>query len=156
MYRLKIFLFILFVPFFRGNCFVKLPNVYEKHIQSFYFQPSDSFFISLENHWLQALRQYDAIYLNKLLSPDFLDISYKGEVKTKKDILSRSVYDNNNMEEKLTDIKARQYKNTAIVTGTNTIVIKNINQKILIRFTDVFVKKENEWHAVSAQETLVK
>jgi|GEM_PF-6771152 len=119
-------------------------------------QTSDSFFISLENHWLLALRQHETLYLNQLLAPDFIDITYKGELKTKSDILSLAANDNKNMKEQLTGIKVCEYKNTAVVTGVNNITLKDINQKILIRFTDVFVKKEKHWCAVSAQETLVK
>ena len=118
-------------------------------------QPKNTFFISIENHWLQALRLHDTLYLDKLLSPDFIDISYKGEIRTKKNILDHRVTDNQNMEEQLTGIKVREYKNTAIVIGINNITIHQVNRKILIRFTDVFVKKGNQWQAVSAQETLV-
>ena len=123
----------------------------------FYFQSSsDSFFISLENQWLSALQQHDTAYLNQLLSDDFIDISYKGKVRTKEDFLKERVINNNNMPEQLTGIKVRKYKNATEVTGINNIFINSINQKILIRFTDVFVKKGGKWFAISAQETLVK
>ena len=47
-------------------------------------QPKNIFFISLENHWLHALRLHDTLYLDKLLSPGFIDISYKGEIRRMK------------------------------------------------------------------------
>lgn len=151
-----IFLISLSLNSVRGKHVKRLSNLTKKRDTAFYIQPSDSFFISLENHWLKALRHNDTLYLKEILSPDFIDISYKGEIKTKTDILDRQVYDSSDMEEQLTGMKVRQYKNTAIVTGINNIRIKNINRKILIRFTDVFVKKEKKWQAVSAQETLVQ
>ena len=149
-----IFLLSLSFHFIMGNHSVAPSNPPGKSAVNFYSQPPDSFFISLENHWLRALEQNDTIYLNKILSPDFVDISYKGEIRTKKNVLAKRVY-NNDMGEQLSEMKVRKYKNTAIVTGINNVSIKNINRKILVRFTDVFIKKEKEWYVVSAQETMI-
>ena len=135
--------------------FMPAPHAQQIRMDQIYQQPKNTFFILLENHWLQALRLHDTLYLDKLLSPDFIEISYKGEIRTKKNILDHRVADNQNTEEQLTGMNVREHKNTAIVTGINNITIKQVNRKILIRFTDVFVKKGNQWQAVSAQETLV-
>jgi hypothetical protein len=51
-------------------------------------------------------------------------------------------------------MKVRRFKNIAIVTGINNISIKANGKKIYIRFTDVFIEKNKQWYAVTAQETL--
>jgi hypothetical protein len=114
----------------------------------------DSFFIVLENKWLNALEENDTVYLNELLDADFIDISYKGILRTKEDVLHTRIYNKNDISQQLTGMKVRRFKNIAIVTGINNISIKANGKKIYIRFTDVFIEKNKQWYAVTAQETL--
>jgi hypothetical protein len=103
---------------------------------------------------LNALQENDTTYLNQLLDADFIDISYKGTVRTKSDVLQARVYNKDDISQQLTGLKVRRFKNIAIVTGVNNISVKASGQKIFIRFTDVFTEKNKQWYAVTAQETL--
>jgi hypothetical protein len=68
----------------------------------------DSFFIVLENKWLNALQENDTAYLNQLLDSDFIGIRYKGTVRTKEDVLHKRVYNKNDISQQLTRYKSVQ------------------------------------------------
>jgi ketosteroid isomerase-like protein len=110
--------------------------------------------IQLENDWLKAISQHDTASLDSILADDFLDTTYTGEVRTKRDAILRATAGNNAIDsQRLSDVHVRFYGNTAIVTGLNTVTAKAFGEA-KVRFTDVFVKNGNRWQAVSAQETL--
>lgn len=117
--------------------------------------PPDSFFVALEHQWLHALQQNDTVFLNRLLAGDFMDITHRGTVRSKKDQLQSRSYPGG-MTQQLDSLRVRQYKSAVLVTGINRIHIKQVSQPVIIRFTDVFVKRNGRWQAVSAQETLEK
>jgi hypothetical protein len=110
--------------------------------------------IQIERHWVKAIQNKDTVFLNRLLSDDFTDVSWKGSLRYKKDLLHFS--NNSAASERLSALQERIYGNAGIVNGLNTITIPGHLREISIRFTDVFIKKDNEWHVVSAQESLVQ
>jgi ketosteroid isomerase-like protein len=110
--------------------------------------------IRLEHAWVHALERHDVATLRRILADDFLDTSYKGQVRTKADQLAARAAAGIESE-RLSDLKVRVLGNTAIVTGLNTIQGRRRAWTARIRFTDIFVKRGGRWRAVGAQETLV-
>jgi ketosteroid isomerase-like protein len=118
-------------------------------------QSSEQQLIQLENDWLKAISEHDLASLDSILAEDFLDTTYTGEVRTKRDAILRATAGNNTIDsQRLSDVRVRFYGNMAIVTGLNTVTAKVFGEA-KVRFTDVFVKNGNRWQAVSAQETLM-
>lgn len=107
---------------------------------------------ALERTWLAAAVHHDRATLDRLLADDFIDISYRGERRTKADALQAPAAPPGSRQS-LSNLDVRLYGTTGIVTGVNTVTIAG-REPARIRFTDVFVRMRDGWRAVSAQETL--
>jgi ketosteroid isomerase-like protein len=109
----------------------------------------------LEQRWLTAAMQHDTAALQTILVDDFVDVTYQGGLRDKADHLKSSLAPGKT-KQTLDGLKVRVYGDTGIVTGQNTIVADDGSFTARVRFTDVFVKQQGVWRAVSAQETLEK
>jgi len=112
-------------------------------------------FAGMEHQWVEALEKHDVATLDRLLSEDFMDSTFRGAIRDKKAILSgprvAPAYHSSGFEE----LKVRVYgSDMAIVTGINVLQGSSPADVARIRFTDVFVRQNGQWRAVSAQETL--
>lgn len=92
-------------------------------------------------------------FLDKLLADDFLDVSWKDQIRTKADLLKDNA--TVSASQRLSELRVRVFGNTAVVTGLNTVTGPRHSYVAHLRFSDVFVRRANAWHAVSAQETLI-
>jgi Domain of unknown function (DUF4440) len=121
-----------------------------------YGGPSDTDeLVHLEHRWLAAAMQRDTSVLDEILADDFIDVNSRGEVRDKADHL-RSTSAPAHTRQTLGELKVRIYGPAAVVTGLNTIAAPDGSFTARVRFTDVFVKRDGRWRAVSAQETLEK
>ena len=111
--------------------------------------------LTLEQRWLAAAMQRDATTLQAILTDDFVDVTYQGGLRDKADHLQSSLAPSK-PKQTLGELKVRIYGDTGVVTGLNTIVADDGSFTARVRFTDVFVKQQGVWRAVSAQETLEK
>ncbi len=107
----------------------------------------------MEHRWIHAIATGDKAALAKILAPDFVDVSWRGEIRNRADALARPAAPASSSQQ-LKDLDVRVYGDTAFVNGLNLVAIKNRRWKI--RFTDVFTRQGGAWRAVSAQETLVR
>jgi ketosteroid isomerase-like protein len=112
--------------------------------------------IQMEHEWSQADMQKDAAALNRILAEDWIGIDFEGTVLTKAQALRGISSDSATLESTvLRDMKVRVYGNTGIVTGTDTekgeYHGKDSSGKYL--WTDVFVRRNGRWQAVSSQST---
>ncbi|HEV7165641.1 MAG TPA: nuclear transport factor 2 family protein [Gammaproteobacteria bacterium] len=108
--------------------------------------------LDLEQRWLTAAMQHDTAALQQILADDFVDVTYQGALRDKTDHLHSSLAPGKT-KQTLEELKVRLYGDTGIVTGQNTIVAIDGSFTYRIRFTDVFVRRDSRWQAVSAQET---
>lgn len=115
----------------------------------------DKTLIHLEHVWVRALEEHDVPVLQRILADDFIDTSYRGRLRTKADLLAGRV-SADIASERLSELKVRVFGNTAVVTGLNTVTGTKQAWAARVRFTDVFVRRNGRWQAVSAQETLYK
>ncbi|MGH9443709.1 MAG: nuclear transport factor 2 family protein [Thermoanaerobaculia bacterium] len=118
--------------------------------------PADgAFFLGLENRWVEAIAKHDTAALDRLLDDSFLDSTFRGGLRTKKDVLTGPPAAGPYRSIRLDDLAVRRYgSRTAVVTGINVLQGASAQDIARIRFTDVFVERQGEWRAVSAQETL--
>ena len=107
--------------------------------------------LKLEQHWMRAVQSRDIPALSRILSDDYLDINYQGVVRDKADALHAPNLRIKAYTQKLSQERLRNYGNTAIVTGRGLLTTGK--QRYAWRFTDVFVKGDGVWRAVSSQET---
>jgi ketosteroid isomerase-like protein len=109
--------------------------------------------LDLEATWLKAAQARDVAILRRVLSDDYVDISYKGIVRHKADALRAPALDVKRYVQRIDDEQIRLFGNAAIVTGHGVLRDQSGKRVGAWRFTDVFVKEGDGWQAVSSEET---
>jgi len=112
----------------------------------------------VEQQWIDAYVKADTATLEKIEADDFVLNDPSGAVKTKADdIRDIKSGDMKFTQLKLDDSVIRVYGKVAIVTGLASVkgTYKGQPMDGSYRFTDVLVRKGNEWKGVSSQITPV-
>jgi len=111
-----------------------------------------------EARWVDALDRRDVAALEPILDEDFVDVTWKGELRDRAAaIAALTAPGRPSMTQRLEDLRVRfAAPDVAVVTGVNAVSSKAPEFTARIRFTDVFVKSGGAWKALSAQETLEK
>ncbi len=109
-----------------------------------------------EARWVEALDTRNAAALRSLLDEDFVDITWKGEVRDRSAaVAALEAPGRPSMKQTLQELRVRfAAADVAVVTGLNVVSSKAPDFTARVRFTDVFVKRAGVWKALSAQETL--
>jgi hypothetical protein len=109
--------------------------------------------LRLESRWLAA---HDSATLAGILAPDFVHPVASGQFLDRSQHIEWVVAHppDSSIDRRLADMRVRFYGATAIVTGT---VVRSREGAEMGRnvFTDIFVKRDGRWQAVSAEETMV-
>jgi len=116
--------------------------------------PPAAYFKYLEARWIAAAEAHDTATLGELLDDSFVDSTFRGDTRTKRDVLSGPRAGAGYKSVRLEELTVRPYgRDTVIVTGVNVLegAAKDV---VRVRFTDVFRKSDGRWRAVAAQETL--
>jgi len=108
----------------------------------------------IEREWLRALVERDHITLERILADDFMDSTWKGELRTKRQVLE-GLSKPLPYSQHLQSIKIKLYGSMALARGLNEITDKNGRIVMRIRFTDVLLYRHGYWQSVAAQETPV-
>ena len=103
---------------------------------------------------MRAAQDRDIPVLGRILADDYIDIDYAGSVRDKRDALKTPNLKTHHYAQRLSDEKVRLYGNTAVVTGRGALTKTGGVEIAAWRFTDVFVRSDGVWRAVSSQETL--
>jgi uncharacterized protein (TIGR02246 family) len=111
----------------------------------------------LEEDWGKAVENNDAKELARIVSEDFAFTLPDGRVLDRKQYVSRELIPADEKVEKAdnqTD-QVRVIGDVAVVNGHSTLTGKKGGKAFEYRFrwTDVFVKRDGRWQAVSAQLT---
>ena len=118
-------------------------------------KPDEQTVLRIEHDWLKALTERDRVTLDRILADDFMNSTWKGELRDKRQIfegLAKPV----EYSQRLDDLKVNLYQETAIVRGINIVTDQTGRILTRIRFTDVFIYRGGRWQAVAAQETEIK
>ncbi|UOQ71048.1 nuclear transport factor 2 family protein [Hymenobacter cellulosilyticus] len=115
--------------------------------------------LQLERRWNEAIVSRDTAFISGLLAPDFLYTASDGSVNDKKTMLLAVSNPNSVVNPfQSQDVRVRQYgKNTVLLTGWFLQTGTWLGQPfaLRLRFTDVFVKLNGRWQAVSAQAAVL-
>jgi|SRR5579862_392911 len=111
--------------------------------------------LSFEQTWLEMLLAKNTAALDCMLAPDFADTSRTGSLRPKQLVLRELTAhrEQDEYQQKLTELKATLFGDTAVVRGINVISDHAGREVLRIRFTDVLWFTDKHWIAVSAQET---
>lgn len=110
--------------------------------------------VSLEHTWLAT---DDSATLERILAPDFLHPVFTGDIIDKSEHIAFVAKHPRpaSVHTRFERLDVRLYGSTAIATGIVDAVQDGTAAVRRTVFTDVFVKRDRRWRAVSAQETEV-
>ncbi len=94
--------------------------------------------LRIEHEWLRVLVERDLTTLERILADDLMDSSWKGELRTKSQLLE-GLSKPLPYSQYLQNIKIKLYASVALARGLNEISDKNGRIVMRIRFTDVLV-----------------
>jgi ketosteroid isomerase-like protein len=111
----------------------------------------------LENYWAELLDKSDTVSLSKVWSKDYIVNNPAGKIITGKDIFG-FIRNGQRFPAYERHIESITFsKNMAIVMGKEISQSKKdnsgIEQKIVRRFTNIWVKSKKEWKLVARQAT---
>ena len=112
--------------------------------------------LKLENEFARAVASNDADALDRLLADDWIIVEPDGGMIDKArflGVIGSGALSHESMES--TDLRARLYGDTAVVTGLTTSKGKFMGQDFTSceRATDIFVKQADRWQCVFTQLT---
>lgn len=102
--------------------------------------------LKLTNEWLDAEGRHDRTALERIIADDFLGTAPMGNTVSKRDVIPTGTGRAGGLSMTAQDIKVRPYGDTAIVTGRG---IGKGQDSLEVRFTVVFVKRQNQWQMVA-------
>ncbi|HEX6966434.1 MAG TPA: nuclear transport factor 2 family protein [Gemmatimonadaceae bacterium] len=111
--------------------------------------------LNLEQAWIRAIAQRDTSTVACILADDFLDTSWQGVLRSKRDQIHGLAKQPPRYTPHYSDWRVHLYGNTAVVRGLNVMTDSRGHEVGRLRFTDVFAYRDGQWQAVAAQETMV-
>lgn len=115
--------------------------------------------LALENIWNQAQINHDATAMGSMLHPDFVFTDYDGTVMTKPEFMASIRDSSNTLSLEVSDnMKLHLFGDTVVVTGTTHEKGKQKGKSYehYGRFTDTWVRHNNEWICVASQLGLLQ
>jgi ketosteroid isomerase-like protein len=102
----------------------------------------------LEQLWGQALARRDTAFFSRILAPEFLTTG--GElVKSKEEVIQELARGSGPLAApQLRSTRIKVYGDVAVVTGLVTFDDPTGGPSPLTRFSEVWVKRDNQWQAV--------
>ena len=118
----------------------------------------DETFAALERAWSAAYQQHDLPAIQRLLAEEYVGIDGRGVVSTRADELEEARArpadaPPSPMEilgEQISDVKARPYGETVVVTALNTVTARTPEGESTIRYrrSTVWVRRGGRWQCV--------
>lgn len=102
--------------------------------------------LKLTQEWLAAEERHDRAALDGIIADDFLGTGPGGNTVSKGDIIPRDGTRAGGLSVSGQDIKVRVFGNAAVVIGRG---VAKTQEKGELRFTVVFVKREDRWQMVA-------
>ncbi len=112
----------------------------------------------IEQEWLDAIVKRDASYVEKVEADDYTVTGPLGRTLNKQEDVKDTTGGETTFEKMTIDqLNVRLYGDTAIANGIATVKAKTKgkNESGRYAWTDVFVKMNGEWKAVSGQVTAI-
>ena len=112
----------------------------------------------IEHRLARAGVEKNLDYFNSILASDWTTIDVTGRVLTKSQVLQELSSQERKIDSAtIDDVKVREYGEVAIVTGRTTATgsYKGQRASLVLRFTDIFIKRDGRWQVVASQGTQV-
>jgi len=112
----------------------------------------------IEQKIVKAWLNGDRKTIESILAPDWSVIDLTGRVLTKAQVLQELGSGERKIESgSVDDLKVRAFGKIAIVTGRSVLAgtYQGNRVSVVLRFTDVFAKREDGWQVVASQGTQV-
>ena len=102
--------------------------------------------LKLTQEWLAAEERHDRAALEGIIADDFLGTGPGGNTVSKRDVIPLEGTQAGGLSVTGQDIKVRVFGNAAVVSGRG---VAKTQEKAELRFTVVFVKREDRWQMVA-------
>lgn len=113
----------------------------------------------LEQRLIKAWVEQDRKTVDAILSDDWAVIDPTGRVLTKAQVMEEGFESGVRKIESgvIDDVKVRLFNDVAVVTGRTLAEgsYQGTNVSVKLRFTDVCVKRNDDWQVVASQATLI-
>jgi ketosteroid isomerase-like protein len=112
----------------------------------------------LEQRLMKAAVEKDLDTYGSILASDWTTIDVTGRVLSKSQVMQEFASQDRQIETaRIDDIRVRELGGVAVVTGRTTATgrYRGERSSIVLRFTDVFVKRDGRWQIVASQGTPV-
>src|SRR5512133_3270969 len=106
----------------------------------------------VDHERIQAQIGADAVALDRIYADDFIGIGPSGTVRTKAQVIADFTSGDLKFQSITTDdVRVRVYGNTAVETGTSTMIGQDRGKAVPRdnRFTRVWIKQQGRWQLVS-------
>jgi ketosteroid isomerase-like protein len=114
--------------------------------------------IQIEHRLAKAVVERNLKIYDSLLAEDWTTIDLAGRVLSKSEVMQELSSKDREIEAaSIDDIKVKELGDVAVVTGRTiaTGSYKGQRSSVVLRFTDVFVKRGGRWQVVASQGTQV-
>jgi ketosteroid isomerase-like protein len=112
----------------------------------------------IENDWMAAAKTKDAAKLGAILADSWIGLEWDGRINNKAKALADLKVEGNSLDTiEMGEMTVRTFGNTAVVTGSDVEKSKEKGKDTSGKYiwTDVFVKTNGKWQAVSSQSAKV-
>lgn len=110
--------------------------------------------IQLEQTWAQALEAQDADAVGCILAEEFQDADPEGKLHTRSETLAQIPHRRPG-KNILSELDPHVFGDFGYIRGLATLVDGQGKTKARVRFTDIYVYRDQRWLAVAGQESLL-
>ena len=115
-------------------------------------QNAEQAVLQITNDWLAAEERHDRAALQRIIADDFQGTAPFGNTVFKEDVLPEEGQQSDGLALTTSDVKGRVFGDTAVVTAHG---IPKVGEKREMRFTVVFLKRDNRWQMVAGHLSAV-
>jgi ketosteroid isomerase-like protein len=115
--------------------------------------------LALESVWNRAEQSKDIVALSHIFATNMIYVDYDGTIRTREQFLEYIKNDTSAPDQLVTEDEiVHSYKDCAVVTGVFRGKWSKAGKQAALRgrFTDTWVKMNDQWQVVASQATLVQ
>jgi hypothetical protein len=110
--------------------------------------------VQLEHTWAKALEMHDAESVGCILGAEFQDADPRGKLHDRRETLAQ-IPNRHPGRNVLSELDPHVFGDFGYIRGLATLLDAEGNRLARVRFTDIFVYRDQRWLAVAGQETLL-
>jgi len=120
------------------------------------FEAVRSEILTIEDQWATAIERQDGAAIERFAAEDFRFLEEDGRWLNRAEYIAARSHNPDNVKSAVQDeIEVRQYGDAAIATGRSILHGTRAGKPFVYRFrwTDMYVRRDGRWQAVSGQLT---